>query len=59
MVKHCARGHSVTKLINPRGFNAVSHEYSLTFVRHATVVNAVPFTVHYPANYEIKIHYFG
>jgi hypothetical protein len=53
-VKHCAYGHSVTTLLNPRGVTTVSHKYSLTVARHATVVVAVPSTVHYPANYNIK-----
>jgi hypothetical protein len=57
-VNHCAYGHSVATLLNPRGVTTVSHKYSLTATIHATVVVAVPSTVHYPANYEIKIHYF-
>jgi hypothetical protein len=56
-MKHCAYGHSVATLLNPRGVKTVSHKYSLTVVRHAAVVVAVPFTVHYPANYEVKIYY--
>jgi hypothetical protein len=28
-VKHCAYGHSVTTLLNPRGVTTVSHKYSL------------------------------
>jgi len=56
-VKHCAYGHSVATLLNPRGVTTVSHKYNLTIARHATVVVAVPSTVHYPANYKIKIHY--
>jgi hypothetical protein len=54
-VKHCAYGHSVTTLLNPRGVATVSHKYSLTVARHTTVVVAVPSTVHYPDNYKIKI----
>jgi hypothetical protein len=54
-VKHCACGHSVVTLLNPRGVTAVSYKYSLTVVRHAIVVVAVPSTVHYPAHYKIKI----
>jgi hypothetical protein len=50
-VKHCAYGHSVATLINPRGVAAVTHKHSLTVARHATVAVAVPTTVHYPANY--------
>jgi hypothetical protein len=53
-VKHCAYGHSVATLLNPRGVATVSHKYSLTVARHATVVVAVPSTVHYPSNYKIK-----
>jgi hypothetical protein len=48
--KHYAYGHSVVTLLNPRGVTTVSHKYSLTFERHATVVVAVPSTVHCPAN---------
>jgi hypothetical protein len=55
-VKHCAYGHGVATLLNPRGVT-VSHKYSLTVPRYATVVVAVPSTVHYPANYKIKIYY--
>jgi hypothetical protein len=40
-VKHCAYVHSVTTLLNPRGVTTVSHKYSLTAARHATVVLAV------------------
>jgi hypothetical protein len=57
-VKHCAYGHSVATLLNPCGVRKVSHMYSLTVARHATVVVAVPSTVLYPANYKIKIYYF-
>jgi hypothetical protein len=53
-VKHCACGHSVATLLNPRGVTTVSHKYSVTVARHATVVVAVPSTVQYPANYKIK-----
>jgi hypothetical protein len=35
----------------------VSHKYSLTAARHATVVVAVPSTVQNPAKYKIKIYY--
>jgi hypothetical protein len=63
-VKYCAYGHSVATLLNPRGVATVSrgvatvsHRYSLTVARHATVVMAVPSTVHYPDNYKIKIYY--
>jgi hypothetical protein len=52
-VKDCAYGHSVATLLNPRGVTTISHKYSL----HATVLVAVPFTVHYPDNYKIKIYY--
>jgi hypothetical protein len=47
-------GHSVATLLNPRGVTTVSHNYSLTVARYATVVVDVPSTVHYPANYKIK-----
>jgi hypothetical protein len=47
-MKHCAYGHSVA---------AVSHKYSPTVARHATVVVAVHSTLHYPYNYKIKIYY--
>jgi hypothetical protein len=56
-VKHCAYGHSVTTLINPRGVTAVFQKYGLTVAIHAVVVMAVPSTVHHPANYKIKIYY--
>jgi hypothetical protein len=57
-VKHCTYGHSVATLLNPRGVTTVSHKYSPTVTIHATVVVAVPSTVHCPANYKIKIHTF-
>jgi hypothetical protein len=47
-VKRCAFGHSVA---------TVSHKHSLAAARHATVVVAVPSTVHNPANYKTKIYY--
>jgi hypothetical protein len=53
-VKHCAYGYSVATLLNPRGVTTVSHKYSLTAARHATVVVAVPSSVQYPAIYNIK-----
>jgi hypothetical protein len=56
-VKYCAYGHNVATLLNPRGVATVSHKYSVTVARHVTVVVAVPSTVHYPANYKIKIYY--
>jgi hypothetical protein len=56
-MKHCAYGHSVATLLNPRDVTTVSHKYSLTVERHASVVVAVPSTVHYPDNYKIKIYY--
>jgi hypothetical protein len=56
-VKHCAYGHSVPTLLNPRRVTTVSHKYNLTVTRHAAVVVAVPSTVHYPANYKIKLYY--
>jgi hypothetical protein len=56
-VKHRAYGHSVASLLNPRGVATVRGKYSLTVARHVTVVVAVPSTVHYPANYKIKIYY--
>jgi hypothetical protein len=54
-VKHCAYGHSVATLLNTSGVTTLSHKYSLTFARHATVVVDAPSTVHCPANYKIKI----
>jgi hypothetical protein len=56
-VKHCAYGHSVAKLLNPRSVTTVSYKYSVTFARHAMVLVAVPSTVQYAANYKIKIYY--
>jgi hypothetical protein len=47
-VKHCAYG--VVTLLNPRVVITISHKHSITV---ATVVVAVPSTVHYPANYKI------
>jgi hypothetical protein len=58
-VKHCAYGHSVATLLNPRGGTTVSYEYSLTVARYATVVVAVPSTVRCKANYRIKTYYFN
>jgi hypothetical protein len=55
-MKHCAYGHSVATLLNPRAVTTVSHKNSLTVARHATVAVAVPSTVHYPDNYKIKIY---
>jgi hypothetical protein len=57
-VKHCAYGHSVATLLNPRGVATVPHKYSLTVARHSTVVVAVPSTVHHPANYNINTVYY-
>jgi hypothetical protein len=57
-VKHCAYSQSAATLLNPRGVTTVSYNYRLTYARHATVVVAVPSTVHYPANYRIKTYYF-
>jgi hypothetical protein len=57
-VKHCAYGHSVTTLLNPRGVATVTHNYSLTFARYEAVIVAVPSIIHHPANYKIKIYYF-
>jgi hypothetical protein len=56
-VKHCAYGHSVATLLNPLDVTTIFHEYSLTVARHTAMVLAVPSTVHYPANYKIKIYY--
>jgi hypothetical protein len=50
-VKHCAYGHSVATLLSPHDVTTVSHKYSVTAARNATVVVAVPSIVHYPANY--------
>jgi hypothetical protein len=57
-VKHCAYGHSFATLLNPRGVKTVSQKYSLTIASHVTMVVVVPYTVHYPANYKIKIYFF-
>jgi hypothetical protein len=54
-MKHCAYGHSLATLLNPRRVTTVSHKYSLTVARYVTVVVAVPSTEYYPANYKIKI----
>jgi hypothetical protein len=51
--EHCAYVHSVATQLNPRGATTVSHKYSLTVAIHATVVVAVPSTVHCPSNYKI------
>jgi hypothetical protein len=56
-VKHCAYGYSVATLLNPVGVTTVFHMYRLTVAIHATMVVAVPSTVHYPANYKMKIYY--
>jgi hypothetical protein len=56
-VKHSAYGHSVATLLHPSGVITVYHKYSLTVESRATVVVAVPSTIHYPANYKIKIYY--
>jgi hypothetical protein len=56
-LKTCAYGHSVATLLNPRGVTTVSHRYNLTVARHATVVVAVPSTVHYPSNHKVNIYY--
>jgi hypothetical protein len=55
-MKHCACGHSVATLLNPRRVTRVSHKYGLTVARYVTVVVAVPSTEYYPANYKIKIY---
>jgi hypothetical protein len=52
-VKHCAYGHSVAILLNPHGVTTVFHKHSPVIARHATVVVAVPFTIHYHAYYKI------
>jgi hypothetical protein len=57
-VKHCAYGHSIATLLNPSGVTTLSHKYSPTVARHANVLVVVPSTIHYPANYTIKIYYF-
>jgi hypothetical protein len=53
-VKHCAYGHSVATLLNPRGVKAVYHRQS--DMRNCVVV-AVPSNVHSPANYKTQIYY--
>jgi hypothetical protein len=57
-VKQCAYGHSIATQLNPCGVTRVSHKYSLMVARHATVVVAVPSTVHCPAKYKVKVFYF-
>jgi hypothetical protein len=57
LYEHCAYGHSVATLLNPRGVTIVSHKHSPIAARHATVVVVVPSTVHYPSNYETNIYY--
>jgi hypothetical protein len=56
-VKHYTYGHSVATLLNPRGVTTVSHKYSVTVAKYATVVVAVPSTIHYAIKYKIKIYY--
>jgi hypothetical protein len=56
-VKHCAYDHNVATLLNPHGVT-IFHKYRLTVARYATVVVAVPSTVHCPSNYKIKIYHF-
>jgi hypothetical protein len=51
-VKHCAYGHSVATLLNPRGVATVSYKYSLTVATHVLV--AVSPAVHCSGNYKIK-----
>jgi hypothetical protein len=51
------KGKALRLWLNSRGVTTVSRKYSLTVARHATVVVTVPSTVHYLANYKIKIHY--
>jgi hypothetical protein len=58
IMKNCAFSHNVATLLNPRSVTTVSHKYSLAVARHATVVVAVPSTVHSPTNYKINIYYF-
>jgi hypothetical protein len=48
---------ALTTLLNPRDVTTVSHKYSITVARHATVVVAVPSTVHYSPNNKINIYY--
>jgi hypothetical protein len=50
----CPQRYNTAK---PTRFTTVFHRYSLTVARHATVVVAVPSTVHYSANYKIKVCY--
>jgi hypothetical protein len=57
-VKHCAYDHSVATLLNLHGVRTVPPKYSLTVARQATVVVAVPSTVHYPAIYKIRKYIF-
>jgi hypothetical protein len=53
--KHHAYDHSIAALLNPCSVATVSHKYSLIVARYATVIVAVPSTVHYPGNYKIKL----
>jgi hypothetical protein len=42
-------------MLNPRSVTTVSHKYSLTVARHATMGMAVTSTVHCSDNYNMKI----
>jgi hypothetical protein len=53
-VQHCTYGHSVVTLLNPLGLSFSRVE---SVARHASVVVAVPSTVHHPANYKIQVRY--
>jgi hypothetical protein len=55
-VKYCAYGHSAATLLNPCGVTTVSHKYSLTAAKHATVIVTVPSTLYYQINYDIKVY---
>jgi hypothetical protein len=53
-VRHCTYGHGVATLLNPCCVKTDSHKYNLTLARHATVVVAIPSTMHYLANVKYK-----
>jgi hypothetical protein len=53
-VKYCAYGHIVATLLYPRDVTTVSQKYGVRVASHATMVVAVPSTVHHPTNYKIK-----
>jgi hypothetical protein len=56
-VKHCPYGHCAATLLNPCGAATVSQKYRLIFAKYATVVMAIPSTIHYHVNNKLKIYY--